>query len=168
MRDAMLRLIAAIDDKRGVANEHGIPWQGKIPTDTNRFHELTSSGIIVMGYGTYLEYDKPLHDRENFVVSHPDSGELRPGFVLVPDADNFFDQHVINVIWVIGGASLFGDALTRADELFLTQLDADFDCTKFFPKFADAFELESHDGPHSENGITFHFERWRRTRSSTN
>jgi dihydrofolate reductase len=163
----MPRLIAATDEKLGVANEHGIPWQGKIPMDTNRFHELTAHGIIVMGYGTYKEYDQPLHDRDNFVVSRPDTGELRPGFVLVPDAKKFFGQHANELVWVIGGASLFGDSLARADELFLTRLDADFHCTKFFPEFADSFQLESDEGNHTENGITFHFETWRRSRSSS-
>ena len=156
----MLRLIAAIDETRGVANEHGIPWQGKIPMVTNRFHELTSDGIIVMGYGTYEEYDKPLHGRDNFVVSHRDGVELRPGFVLVPNADQFFAEHEVDVVWLIGGAALFSDSLARADQLFLTQLDGDFHCTKFFPEFAGAFDLVNDDGPHTENGITFRFATW--------
>jgi dihydrofolate reductase len=159
----MIRLIAAIDQKRGVAGDHGIPWQGKIPTDTKRFHELTAQGVILMGYATYEEYDAPLHERENFVVSRPDSGELRPGFVAVPRADEFFDEHTHDVVWVIGGAGLFAASLARADELVLTQLDRDFHCTKFFPAFADAFALVSDDGPHVEGGITFHFEQWRRS-----
>jgi dihydrofolate reductase len=162
----MLRLIAAVDRYLGVANDHGIPWQGKIPTDTDRFHELTSDGIIVMGYGTYMEYDRPLHGRDNFVMSRPDTSQLRPGFTLVPDAPMFFDRHTNDVVWVIGGAALFGTSLPRADELFLTRLDADFHCSKFFPEFAETFELEDDDGPHVESDISFHFETWRRSRSS--
>ena len=154
----MIRMIAAMDEKRGIANDDGIPWQGQVPTDTARFHELTSEGLIVMGYGTYKEYDKPLHDRENFVVSHPDT-QLQPGFVLVPDADVFFDQHEGELIW-IGGAKLFADSLARADQLFLTRLGADFQCTKFFPEFADDFMLAGEEEPHTENGITFRFETW--------
>jgi dihydrofolate reductase len=161
----MIRLIAAMDQQRGIANEHGIPWQGKIPTDTKRFHEVTAKGIIVMGFGTYLEYDKPLHDRDNFVVAHPDSGELRAGFVVIPDADRFFDEHAHELVWVIGGAALFSASLARAQELVLTQLDADFHCTKFFPDFANTFEVESDDGPHVENDISFRFETWRRSHS---
>lgn len=158
----MIRLIAAMDTQRGIADEHGIPWQGKIPTDTKRFHEATSDGIIVMGYGTYKEYDKPLHDRENFVVSRPDTGALRAGFVIVPDADRFFDLRAHELVWVIGGAALFSASLARAGELVLTHLDADFHCTKFFPEFADTFELDNVDGPHVENDINFRFETWRR------
>ena len=158
----MIRLIAAMDTQRGIADDHGIPWQGKIPTDTKRFHEATAKGIIVMGYGTYMEYDKPLHDRENFVVARPDTGALRAGFVIVPDADRFFDVHAHELVWVIGGAALFSASLARAEELVLTHLDADFHCTKFFPEFADTFELDNVDGPHVENDISFRFETWRR------
>src|SRR5271156_3204471 len=131
----MIRLIAAMDTHRGIANDHGIPWQGKIPRDTTHFHEATSNGIIVMGYGTYQEYDKPLHGRENFVVSRPNTEELRAGFVVVPDADRFLDEHGDELVWVIGGAALFSASLSRADELVLTQLDAVYHCTKFFPEF---------------------------------
>jgi dihydrofolate reductase len=162
----MIRLIAAMDKQLGIADEHGIPWQGKIPLDTMRFHEKTANGIIVMGFATYKEYDKPLHERQNFVVARPDSGELRTGFVAIPDADQFFDRHANEVIGVIGGAALFSVTLARADELVLTQLDAVFHCTKFFPQAADAFELISDDGPHVENGITFRFQTWLRTHSS--
>jgi dihydrofolate reductase len=162
----MIRLIAAMDTQHGLADEHGIPWQGKIPMDTKRFHERTTNGIIVMGFGTYQEYDKPLHDRENFVVARPDTGDVRTGFVAIPDANRFLELHARELVWVIGGAALFSATLARADELFLTQLDAVFHCTKFFPEFTDAFELETEDGPHVENDIRFRFETWRRSRHS--
>ncbi|MGB8195626.1 MAG: dihydrofolate reductase [Acidimicrobiales bacterium] len=162
----MIKLIAAMDTHRGIANDQGIPWQGKIPTDTKRFHDVTANGLIVMGYGTYLEYDRPLHDRENFVVARPDTGSLRTGFTVIPDVDEFFKEHTDELVWVIGGAALFNASLARADELVLTQLDADFQCTKFFPEFTDTFELEDDDGPYVENGLRFHFATWRRSRSS--
>jgi dihydrofolate reductase len=118
-----------------------------------------------MGYGTYLEYDRPLHDRENFVVSRPDTGGLRDGFTVIPDADGFLDEHPSELVWIIGGAALFSTSLARAQELVLTRLDADFHCTKFFPAFANTFELESDDGAHVENEIGFRFQTWRRSHS---
>ena len=163
----MLRLIAAMDAKRGIADEDGIPWQGKIPLDTTRFHDLTLTGIIVMGYGTYEEYDKPLHGRDNFVVSHRDGVELRPGFVLVSNAEEFIAEHEGDVVWLIGGAALFAQTLSRADQLFLTRVGGDYHCTKFFPTFSDAFESQSEADPHVESGVTFHFEIWQRRQAAT-
>jgi dihydrofolate reductase len=163
----VLNLIAAVDEALGVANDGGIPWQGKLPTDAQYFRDQTTVGIILMGYGTYKEFDKPLHDRENFVVARPDSGELKSGFVGVPDAADFLDQHAHDLVWVIGGAALFAQTLARADQLLLTRVVGDFHCTKFFPTFSDAFELQSEASPHVESGITFHFESWQRTVPAT-
>ncbi len=159
----VLRLIAAVDTTLGVADDHGIPWQGKIPTDARHFEEQTTSGVIVMGYGTYEEFAKPLHERDNFGVTRPDTGDLRPGFVSVTDLETFLQVRSDELVWAIGGAALFGATIAKADELYLTQLDRDFHCTKFFPSFSDDFERTSDDGPHVEGGITFTFEIWRRT-----
>jgi dihydrofolate reductase len=159
----MIRMIAALDSRRGVANEHGIPWQGKIPTDSKYFREQTLNGIILMGFGTYEEFDAPLHDRENFVLVRPGTEALRPGFAPISDTAKFFEVHSRDLVWVIGGAALFASSLPFADELFLTQLEADFHCTKFFPEYAGAFELERKLGSHVESDITFHFEIWQRS-----
>ena len=159
----MIRLIAAIDALLGIANNDGIPWQGKIPKDTEHFHELTAVGTIVMGFRTYEEYEKPLHDRENFVATRPHGGALRAGFVAVPDVDTVLRERPKEDVWVIGGAGLFASSLLEADELALTRLDQSFKCTKFFPKFDDTFQLVNEVGPYDENGISFRFQTWRRT-----
>jgi dihydrofolate reductase len=71
------------------------------------------------------------------------------------------------VVWVIGGAALFASSLPLADELYLTQLDADFHCTKFFPNYSDSFHKERELGSHTESDITFHFEIWQRSSKAT-
>ena len=158
----MLRMIAALDSRRGIADEHGIPWQGKIPTDSKYFREQTQNGLILMGYGTYKEFDTPLHDRENYVVVHPDTEDLRPGFAPVSDATHFFEEHSRDIVWVIGGAALFATSLPLADELFLTQLEGDFHCTKFFPAFKDAFRLTVRGDDLVDGGVSYRFETWER------
>lgn len=158
----MIRLIAAIDDRRGVANEQGIPWHGKIPRDTKYFRDKTAHGVIVMGYGSYVEFDRPLHDRTNFVVDRPGTEALRPGFEGVNDVASFLREHANDDVWIIGGAALFATTIADADELLLTQLQGDFHCTKFFPTFSDTFDMAKTLGPFVESDITFRFETWRR------
>jgi dihydrofolate reductase len=133
--------------------------------DTEYFRVQTAEGFIFMGYATYREFGQPLHDRTNFVATRPDTGELREGFVGVPNVTTFFDEHARELIWVIGGAGLFAECLSQADQLFLTNLDGDFHCTKFFPHFADEFDLVSEFGPHVENEISFTFQTWQRSDS---
>jgi len=160
----MIRFIAAIDEKLGIADEHGIPWQGKIPTDVAYFRTKTINSSVMMGYGWYVEQKLPLPSRQNLVAtSNPEP--LREGFVKVDDAREFL-KNTDTDIWVGGGAGLFASTIDLADELYLTQLQGDFGCTKFFPGFKDKFELISESEPQTENGITFTFQIWQRNQKA--
>lgn len=156
----MIRCIVAIDSKRGMADEHGIPWQGKVPADVAHFRDKTSGGIMVMGFRTYEEFDRPLPGRRNLVITHDDK-PLRAGFEPIRNVSVFLQEFQEDV-WVIGGAKVFADTLGYADELYLTRIEGDFQCTKFFPEFENDFELIQTEEPQAENGITFHFEIWKR------
>ena len=154
----MIRFIAALDSKHGIADEHGIPWQGKIPSDVQYFREKTLGGNVMMGYGWYQEQLKPLPERRNLVATSSDE-ELRPGFEKVTDARAFL-QSTTEDIWVGGGAGLFASTLDLADELYLTMLEQDFHCTKFFPDFEDKFMVSSISQPKTENGVRYRFTVW--------
>lgn len=156
----MIRFIAALDNKRGIANDHGIPWQGKIPTDVAYFRDKTTGSSVMMGAGWYKEQQLPLPNRRNLVATK-DPEPLRGGFDKVTDAHSFL-QSVNEDIWVGGGAGLFASTLDLADELYLTLIDADFDCTKFFPEYQNEFIRTDSNQPITENGITYTFTVWRR------
>ncbi len=159
----MNRLIAAIDAMGGVADESGIPWQGRVPSDAQYFVNQTRTGILLMGYRTYEEMGGPLGTGENFVgVREGPTPSLRAGFTPTADLESFFADHADLLVWVIGGAGLFGQAMPFADELYLTRLQEDFRCTKFFPDFADAFHLVDRAPTLTENDIAFAFEIWQR------
>jgi dihydrofolate reductase len=159
----MIRLIAAIDDKRGIANEHGIPWHGKLPTDVKYYHEKVASGdLILMGYGVYKELSKPMRGGVNYVATYEQNERFRSGFEPIYDARKFLESVEHKDVWNIGGAILFKSTLDLAHELYLTRVQGDFHCTKFFPEFEQDFELISSTEPQEENGITFHFEVWKR------
>ncbi|MDB5163870.1 MAG: dfrA [Candidatus Saccharibacteria bacterium] len=156
----MIRFIAVMDSRKGIANERGIPWQGQVPSDTAYFRSMTLHGNLIMGAGWYKEQIKPLPDRRNLVATSS-SETLRPGFEKVTDVRTFLQQAKED-IWVGGGAALFASTLDLADELYLTKLDGDWHCTKFFPEYEQAFELVSQSESLTENGIVFKFTVYKR------
>lgn len=151
------KAIVAIDSKRGMAGDHGIPWH--LPADLAYYREKTSEGAILMGYGTYVEFKQPFHNRLNYVATTGDE-TLRAGFEPVHDARAFLTDFKED-IWVIGGAGLLAHTLDLLDELYITQLQGDWHCTKFFPEFKDKFELAHETEPQIENGITYTFQVWK-------
>jgi dihydrofolate reductase len=159
----MIRQIAALDSRRGIATDAGIPW--KLPGDTAYFHEQTATGAIVMGWATYSEFAAPLHQRENYVLSR-DATPLRAGFQPVANLAAVAGGNPGQDIWVIGGARVYAQTIDEADELLLTQVNGDFHCTKFFPAYEDVFRLATQGDDQRERGITYRFERWTRARLS--
>lgn len=154
----MIRAIAAIDNRYGLANEEGIPWD--LPSDRAYTREKTMGGSILMGYGTYLEFQKPPAGRTWYVLHGP-SHHVSEGFNSVTDLNAFMANPPKN-LWIFGGAGVFEQTLDQIDELYLTRIKGDFGCTKFFPRFKDRFELVSQSEPISENGVTFIYEIWKR------
>jgi dihydrofolate reductase len=160
-RTQMIKLIAAVDRQLGMADDHGIPWQGRVPSDTAYFREQTRTGIVVMGFRTYEEFAAPLHGRTNFVMTRAGTA-LRQGFEPVVELEGFLAAHADETVWIIGGGALYEASLDVADQLYLTRLDADFHCTKFFPSFDGKFSLASRSNPVEENDLSFEFEVWAR------
>jgi dihydrofolate reductase len=155
----MIRCIAAIDEKQGIANEHGIPWQGKLPAEVQHYHEQFKGHPVLMGEVMYNEMDYPYPGSRNLVLAFAKT--LRPGFEKVQDFAKLLQNPPEN-FWVLGGASIFAQTVDYADELYITQLEGDFGCTKFFPPFKDTFELAEESAPQTENGITYRFQVWKR------
>lgn len=161
----MIYAVAAVDQKLGLATEAGIPW--KLPVDQAHFRRLTQGSAVLTGFRAYQEYKSPLPDRQNFVIVHPGT-ELRDGFEPVEDAEAFIKKYQTSreVLWIIGGAKVYERLLSDTQTLYLTRIDHDFSCTKFFPAFEDQFELVESGQPQTENGLTFHFEVWQRKLSA--
>ena len=153
----MIRLIAALDSRRGIATDTGIPW--KLPGDTAYFHQKTTSGLILMGRTTYNEFAAPLHERENFVLTS-DSGPLRSGFRAVGSLVQLVADHPDQDVWVIGGATVYGETIGEAQELLLTQVAGDFNCTKFFPPYDAEFRRALQGEERQDGGIPYRFETW--------
>lgn len=151
--------VAAMDEKRGLADDHGLPWQGKIPADVKHYRQEIDGGTILMGYGTYIELTKPIPGRD--YVASGSVVRLRPGFELVADAREFLKESKED-IWVFGGAVLFASTFDLVTDLHLTQLDGDFHCTKFFPEYKSKFKLITRSDAIIENGVTYRFETWQR------
>ena len=155
----MIRLIAAMDCRRGIATDSGIPW--KLPGDVAYFRNKTVGGLILMGRATYDEFAVPLHERENFVLT-TGSGPLRTGFQAVGSLDQLVAEHPDEDVWVIGGAGVYAETITEAAELLLTQVVGDFHCTKFFPPYQTEFRMATESDNRRNGDIEYRFETWRR------
>jgi dihydrofolate reductase len=152
-------LVAAVARNGVIGRDGGIPWH--LPEDIRRFKELTTGHAVVMGRRTWDSLPgrfRPLPGRRNVVVTRQRgwsadgaerAGSLEEALELVARAPHVF---------VIGGAGLYAAALPLADELLVTEIDADVEGDTFFPPFERSdFDQVARDAHVSDDGLPFAF-----------
>lgn len=130
-------LIAAIAQTTGVIGNHGkLPWS--IPEDLQRFRKLTLHHTVIMGRKTW-EFDlrqRPLSQRSNVIVSSQPLKSDLPDVEFVPSLAEAFDR-TAEKLFVIGGASIYRQALKFVDRMELTIVEGDYTGDVFFLEWRD-------------------------------
>ena len=127
-------IIAAVADNNVIGNKGELPW--KIPEDMKLFKSLTYGNVVIMGRKTFESLGKkPLQGRTNIVVSN----SLEKDFdYKVCDSLNEaikIGQEQNKDIFIIGGASIYKQALPLADMMCISHVKGNFVGDTFFPDF---------------------------------
>jgi dihydrofolate reductase len=127
----VVSLVAAVARDGGIGRDGGLLV--RLPDDLRRFKQITLGAPVVMGRKTWQSIGRPLPGRRNIVVTRDPSfraegaetaGSLDAALALAASAP---------LVHVIGGAELYALAMPIADELQLTEIDAQFPADTFFP-----------------------------------
>lgn len=154
----MIRHIVALDRSLGIAKDGVQPW--KLPLDEQYFSNMTKKygGVILMGRTTFEVIGRPLPQRQNFVATR-NSHWNAEGVTAVHDIDAFLSQH--QDVWVIGGAELYSATMTRVDELYITEIEHDFKCDRFYPEYKDDFAEVLVSQAVTEGDLSFRFKLYK-------
>jgi dihydrofolate reductase len=162
----MIRLIAAVDRRGGIAKQGFQPWY--IPQDEAYFTAMTKQygAEILVGGITYRTFKGPLAERKNYILTRDDTPI--EGAEVIHKLDDFLASYSEKDLWVVGGANVFAQVmeLGAADELYLTYIDADFGCNQFFPTFDKTFQLAEKSELHEENGFIFTYAKYVRNEAT--
>lgn len=135
-------IIVAVDDQGGFSKDEKIPWD--FPQDLKWFKDRTKNHICVMGRKTYENInarldgeavESVLPGRRCFVLTttvqeYPNATVVK-GFL---DIENHLtDEDADKTIFIIGGERVFKEGLSLADTVYVTALNSDYSCDKFFP-----------------------------------
>ena len=129
----MLTLIAAIDRRRAIGYQNKLLYW--LPNDLKRFKALTTGHTIIMGRRTFESLPKgALPHRRNIVLSRHQAE--CPGAEVYPSLEEALRHCAPDEdIYIIGGASVYAQAISLADRLCLTEIDAEApQADAFFPE----------------------------------
>ena len=142
----MISIIAAVAANRAIGFENKLLYW--LPNDLKRFKALTTGHTIIMGRRTFESLPKgALPNRRNVVLSSTHTE--------FPGCDTYSSlQEALGHcakdedVYIIGGTSVYSQALAVADRLCLTEIhDTPANADAFFPEYNGWKEVwrEEHD-----------------------
>ncbi|NBV75579.1 MAG: dihydrofolate reductase [Methylococcaceae bacterium] len=152
-----ISLIVAMARNYAIGLNGQMPWH--LPADLKHFRAITMGHPIIMGRKTFAAIGKPLPGRRNLVISHNPDFKAE-GAEVFNQIDSALAQCAdLEQVFIIGGASLYEAMLARADFLYLTEIDKDFEGDTFFPQFdrQDWQELDRQDFCDPGAGFNYSF-----------
>lgn len=142
----LLSIICAIGKNRAIGRDNKLLWD--IPHDLEHFKEITSGYPVIMGRKTFESIGRPLPGRTNIIITRDKTYQQDNCLVAnsleeaIEKASTFakasVDRQEIDSeeIFVIGGGSIYAQAIDLADKLYLTIVDDIVeDADTFFPEY---------------------------------
>lgn len=145
----MITIIAAVARNRAIGFQNKLIYW--LPNDLKRFKQLTTGHTIIMGSNTFRSLPKgALLNRRNIVLSRRQTDF--PGCDVYPSIEEALAHCTVDEdIYIIGGASVYEQALPLADRLCLTEIaDTPAEADTFFPPYDDWTEKWREDHPVDE------------------
>lgn len=138
----MIHIIAAIDKQNGIGFENKLLFW--LPNDLKRFKALTTGNTIIMGRRTFESLPKgALPNRRNIVLSTQKNISYQ-GTEIFPSLEIALNNcGKDEEIYIIGGESVYRQAMELADMLCLTEIDAEApEVDAYFPSINPAIWKE--------------------------
>ena len=144
-----ITLIAAVAQNNAIGRDGDIPWY--FPEDLKRFSRITKKHPVIMGRKTAESVPEkfwPLRKRVNYVLTRNQDYVPRkndsPNIYVVhslEEALESINNNIPNVAeidytnsFVIGGESLYREAMPLADALEITHVHSEYEGDTFFPE----------------------------------
>ncbi|MEO9484416.1 MAG: dihydrofolate reductase [Ekhidna sp.] len=134
----IISMIAAMGTNRVIGKDNDIPWH--LPDDFKYFKETTKGHHVIMGrknWESLPDSFQPLPGRTNIVITRQADYDAK-GQPVVPSLDaalKIAKENDESEAFIIGGGEIYRMGLTYADQIYLTEINEDFDGQVTFPDF---------------------------------
>lgn len=149
----MLSIIVAKAKNNIIGKDNKLLW--KLPADLQRFKELTTGHIIIMGRKTFESLGRVLPNRKHIVFTQNPDFKVNDENVQVVHSMLEIQEYIESEeeCFVIGGAMIYNLLMPYVNKMYITQIDKDFEGDAFFPRIDETKwkEIEREKGIKDEN-----------------
>jgi dihydrofolate reductase/thymidylate synthase len=166
-------IVVAVDENFGIGRNNVLPWN--LPGDMKHFKDVTTKdsgqrqNFVIMGRKTWESIPgkfRPLPERINCVLTRQTELSFPEGVVKAADFEQALAAAVqpplkekVGQIFVIGGGELFETAIKHpfCQSLYVTHIQALFQCDRFFPAIPLSFTETSRSAVFQEGSVRYFF-----------
>jgi dihydrofolate reductase len=133
----MINCLVAVENSQGMGFNGQMPWP-HLRGDIAWFKQMTTGQVVIMGSTTWKSLGcKPLPNRINVVLSrtHDYSGDSKADHTFSDPATALAfceKEYPDKEIFIIGGDAIYQTYIDIIDRFYITEIDADYKCDKFF------------------------------------
>jgi dihydrofolate reductase len=144
----MIAIVVAASENNVIGKDNQLIWH--LPADLRYFKNLTMGHPILMGRKTYDSIGKPLPGRTTVIITRQHNLQV-PDCIVTNSLDEAIAeaQKIDQDVYIIGGAEIYKQAITKADTIYLTRVHHYFDGDAYFPELAknewEAISSEDHE-----------------------
>ena len=147
MAKPRISIIVAMDQNGLIGNDNKLPWY--LPADLKHFKHTTMGKPIIMGRKTFESIGKPLPGRVNIVLTRS-TGYQAQGCIVTSSLDDAIEAAgTVDEVMIIGGATLYKEALAQVDRIYLTHVRAQLNGDTWFPSLDESEWVETQRVEHS-------------------
>jgi len=162
----IVSLIVAAGTNNAIGKDNQLLWH--LPKDLQFFKQTTWAMPVVMGRKTFESLGgKPLNGRVNIIITRQKDWS-HEGVVVVhslADAVFFAKESDYNEVFIAGGGEIYAQAMSQANKIYMTRVDAVIDGDTFFPEIDSsdfALSNEVSHAAHEKHAYGFSFQTWLR------
>lgn len=132
----MIIFVAAHGKKREMGFKGGLPWP-LMKADRAHLHSIADGKTVVMGERTIHNYKSvnASYATDHVVVLSRTTSTSVPGIEVIGDIQPIIERAKTEELCVVGGASIFTQLLPYAQQMYLTEIDGEFEADTFFPEY---------------------------------
>ena len=129
----MISCLVAVERNQGIGFNNFMPWP-HLKGDLSWFKRLTLNQVVIMGSSTWKSLGRPLPNRINVVLSKLNQYETADhNFDNIESAIKYCQSiYPDKEIFIMGGQSIYDQCMPIIDKFYITEIDEDYICDKFF------------------------------------
>ena len=145
---APLAMIVAMGKGRVIGCDGDMPWH--FSEDLKHFKRVTMGHSVIMGRKTFESIGRPLPRRQNIVVTRQEGATFN-GCEVAHSVESAIEKARVSgdkMPMIIGGATIYAQALSLATVLYITNIEIEAKGDTFFPEWdeRDWIEVDSRAG----------------------